>query len=261
MVDLMASDVPALLRSLEGRGVVTSEGVVVLHPRGQRLVRVPVPLRIQGAGGSVPAGSGRPWPWRRGSSPCSWSSPPPEGSSSAPQGCCCFWWPPTGLKVLPVNLAGAALLVGGLGILVGDLLVGGTGMLSLLGTGALALGALFLFRAPGGGTPAGARVLPLSGPGGAGGVLRPGPAGGLAGPSSGSLFGGGGHGGNPRPGGGGPEPGGDGASPGGTLEGPVTGRRGRPRGGDGSGAGGSGGSCWKWSPGTESWRRERRKTH
>ena len=55
-----------------------------------------------------------------------------------------------GLRMLPFNWAGVALIGAGVIVMGLDLLVGGMGLLSLLGVGVLAAGGLFLFRAPGG---------------------------------------------------------------------------------------------------------------
>lgn len=55
-----------------------------------------------------------------------------------------------GLRVLPVNLAGVALLVAGVIVVVVDLLVGGMGILAAVGIGAMLFGGLILYRAPGG---------------------------------------------------------------------------------------------------------------
>lgn len=55
-----------------------------------------------------------------------------------------------GLRVLPVNFAGAALLVGGIVIIAADMLVGGIGILTVTGIGAMLFGGLILYRAPGG---------------------------------------------------------------------------------------------------------------
>lgn len=55
-----------------------------------------------------------------------------------------------GLRVLPVNFAGVALLVGGIVVIIADLLVGGMGILAAIGIGAMLFGGLILFRAPGG---------------------------------------------------------------------------------------------------------------
>lgn len=55
-----------------------------------------------------------------------------------------------GLRVLPVNLAGLALLAGGVVVIAIDLAVGGMGLLAAAGIGAMLFGGLILFRAPGG---------------------------------------------------------------------------------------------------------------
>lgn len=55
-----------------------------------------------------------------------------------------------GLRVLPVNYVGVALLVGGIFIIVIDLAIGGIGIISIGGVAAMLFGGLFLFRAPGG---------------------------------------------------------------------------------------------------------------
>ncbi len=55
-----------------------------------------------------------------------------------------------GMKILPVNWAGLALLAAGVAIMVADLAVGGVGILAALGLGALVLGGLLVYRAPGG---------------------------------------------------------------------------------------------------------------
>lgn len=55
-----------------------------------------------------------------------------------------------GLRVLPVNYAGVALLVGGIIIIIADLMIGGMGIVSTAGVASMVLGGLILFRAPGG---------------------------------------------------------------------------------------------------------------
>jgi membrane-bound serine protease (ClpP class) len=55
-----------------------------------------------------------------------------------------------GLRVLPVNMAGIALLVGGIIVIVLDLAFGGVGIIAAVGIGAMLFGGLMLFRAPGG---------------------------------------------------------------------------------------------------------------
>ncbi|MDR2137674.1 MAG: nodulation protein NfeD, partial [Synergistaceae bacterium] len=54
-----------------------------------------------------------------------------------------------GLKMLPFNWAGIALVAAGVIVMGIDLLLGGTGLLSLLGIAVMAAGGMFLFRAPG----------------------------------------------------------------------------------------------------------------
>jgi membrane-bound serine protease (ClpP class) len=54
-----------------------------------------------------------------------------------------------GLRVLPVNIAGVALLVGGIIIIIADLMIGGVGILALAGLGAMLAGGLMMYRAPG----------------------------------------------------------------------------------------------------------------
>jgi membrane-bound serine protease (ClpP class) len=54
-----------------------------------------------------------------------------------------------GLKMLPFNWAGVALVVAGVIVMGIDLFIGGTGLLSLLGIAVLVAGGMFLFRAPG----------------------------------------------------------------------------------------------------------------
>lgn len=55
-----------------------------------------------------------------------------------------------GLKMLPFNWAGVALVGAGVIVMGIDMLVGGMGILSLLGVAVLIAGGVFLFRAPGG---------------------------------------------------------------------------------------------------------------
>lgn len=55
-----------------------------------------------------------------------------------------------GLRVLPVNYVGVALLVGGIITIIADLFIGGIGIVSAAGVGAMLFGGLILFRAPGG---------------------------------------------------------------------------------------------------------------
>ena len=55
-----------------------------------------------------------------------------------------------GLRMLPFNWAGVILLVAGIAVLVLDLVVGGMGILSLFGLASLVMGALVIFKAPGG---------------------------------------------------------------------------------------------------------------
>ena len=54
-----------------------------------------------------------------------------------------------GLRVLPVNLAGVALLVGGILIIILDVALGGMGIIAAVGVGAMLFGGLMLFNAPG----------------------------------------------------------------------------------------------------------------
>lgn len=55
-----------------------------------------------------------------------------------------------GLRVLPVNYVGVALLIGGIFVITIDLFIGGIGIISIGGVAAMLFGGLFLFRAPGG---------------------------------------------------------------------------------------------------------------
>jgi membrane-bound serine protease (ClpP class) len=55
-----------------------------------------------------------------------------------------------GLKMLPFNWAGIALVGAGVIVMGVDLLIGGMGLLSLLGIAVMIAGGVFLFRAPGG---------------------------------------------------------------------------------------------------------------
>jgi membrane-bound serine protease (ClpP class) len=54
-----------------------------------------------------------------------------------------------GLRVLPVNLAGVALLVGGILVIILDIAFGGMGIIAAVGVGAMLFGGLMLFDAPG----------------------------------------------------------------------------------------------------------------
>lgn len=54
-----------------------------------------------------------------------------------------------GLRVLPVNFVGVALLIGGIIIMVFDFIIGSMGILILIGLGAMLFGGLMLFKAPG----------------------------------------------------------------------------------------------------------------
>lgn len=55
-----------------------------------------------------------------------------------------------GLRMIPFNWAGIVFLLAGVAVMILDLAVGGIGILSLIGAGAVILGGLILFRAPGG---------------------------------------------------------------------------------------------------------------
>jgi membrane-bound serine protease (ClpP class) len=55
-----------------------------------------------------------------------------------------------GLRVLPVNLAGLALLLGGVLIIILDIIFGGIGIIAAVGIGSMFFGGMMLFRAPGG---------------------------------------------------------------------------------------------------------------
>jgi membrane-bound serine protease (ClpP class) len=55
-----------------------------------------------------------------------------------------------GMRVLPVNLAGVALLLGGILVIILDLIFGGMGIIAAAGIGAMFFGGLMLFRAQGG---------------------------------------------------------------------------------------------------------------
>ena len=150
VVDLLAPDVPALLRGVEGRTVVLQGGrAVELHPRGQRVVPVPLPLRLK-----LLEAVSRPdvaaLALSAGAFALILEASAPGGYLFGTAGVLLLLVASYGLKVLPVNLAGVALLLAGVGILAADLFVGGVGVLSLLGIGALGMGALLSFRAPGG---------------------------------------------------------------------------------------------------------------
>ncbi len=54
-----------------------------------------------------------------------------------------------GLRVLPVNFAGVALLVAGIVVIVLDLLLGAGGLLAAVGVGGMLFGGLILYKAPG----------------------------------------------------------------------------------------------------------------
>jgi membrane-bound serine protease (ClpP class) len=54
-----------------------------------------------------------------------------------------------GLRVLPVNFAGVALVVGGMLVIVADLAVGGIGILAVPGFVAMLVGSFLIYRAPG----------------------------------------------------------------------------------------------------------------
>lgn len=55
-----------------------------------------------------------------------------------------------GLRMIPFNWAGLVFLFAGVAVMVLDLIIGGIGILSFLGAGAIVVGGLILFRAPGG---------------------------------------------------------------------------------------------------------------
>jgi membrane-bound serine protease (ClpP class) len=55
-----------------------------------------------------------------------------------------------GLRVLPVNFAGVALLVGGIIVIMADLTVGGIGILAVPGFIAMLAGSILMYRTPGG---------------------------------------------------------------------------------------------------------------
>jgi membrane-bound serine protease (ClpP class) len=54
-----------------------------------------------------------------------------------------------GMRVLPVNFTGLTLLVGGILVVIVDLVAVGTGLISLAGIGAMLFGGLMLYRTPG----------------------------------------------------------------------------------------------------------------
>lgn len=55
-----------------------------------------------------------------------------------------------GMRVLPVNWVGAALLIGGVAIIILDVVFGGIGLFAAIGVAAMFFGGLLLFKAPGG---------------------------------------------------------------------------------------------------------------
>jgi membrane-bound serine protease (ClpP class) len=55
-----------------------------------------------------------------------------------------------GLRMLPVNFAGVALLVGGIIVVVADIAIGGIGIMAVPGIIAMLFGGLILYKAPGG---------------------------------------------------------------------------------------------------------------
>ncbi|MDR1915312.1 MAG: ATP-dependent Clp protease proteolytic subunit [Synergistaceae bacterium] len=55
-----------------------------------------------------------------------------------------------GLRMLPVNFAGVALLIGGIIVIIADIAIGGIGVMAVPGFIAMLFGGLLLYRAPGG---------------------------------------------------------------------------------------------------------------
>ena len=151
VVDLIAADVPSLLAALDGRrvkldsartvtirlrpGAPTERMEMTLQERLIQFVSSPEVAYMLLSGGLLAI---------------FFDVMTPGGFVLGTTGALMLLLGSIGLKMLPFSWAGVLLLGAGIAVMVGDLLVGGMGILSVLGLAVFCLGGIFLFQAPGG---------------------------------------------------------------------------------------------------------------
>lgn len=151
VVDLIALDVPSLLAALDGRrvkldsartvtirlrpGAPTERMEMTLQERLIQFVSSPEVAYMLLSGGLLAI---------------FFEVMTPGGFVLGTTGALMLLLGSIGLKMLPFSWAGVLLLGAGIAVMVGDLLVGGMGILSVLGLAVFCLGGIFLFQAPGG---------------------------------------------------------------------------------------------------------------
>ncbi|MCR5346310.1 MAG: nodulation protein NfeD [Fretibacterium sp.] len=149
-IDLIAESVPSLLAALSGRTVrLESQAVKIELPTDVRVVRSEMSWRDQ----LIQFVSSPDIAYlllSGGLMAIFFEIITPGGFILGTAGGLMLLLGAIGLKMLPFSWAGVALLGAGLLVMVLDLFIGGTGLLTLLGLPVFCLGGVFLFRAPGG---------------------------------------------------------------------------------------------------------------
>jgi membrane-bound serine protease (ClpP class) len=153
VVDLVAPDLPTLLAAIDGRAVQTAAGRTVLHTRAAAVISWPmsIPERIL----QVLVDPNIAYLLMSlGVIGLAAELYQPGLIFPGVTGALCVLLALTAFGSLPVNWAGLAFVLLGIGLIVVDALVAGVGLVSIGGAVALVIGSLFLYRPLGPITPA-----------------------------------------------------------------------------------------------------------
>jgi membrane-bound serine protease (ClpP class) len=149
LIDLTASDLDELLKAIDGRTVNAGGRSVTLRTAGAAVEEIEMPVRLR-----ILELLSRPdiayMTLLAGILLIFLEFRAPGGYILGAAGVVFLLSASYGLRVLPVNLAGVLLLIAGIGIILTDLLIGGIGVISAAGIGAMLFGGLIMFKAPGG---------------------------------------------------------------------------------------------------------------
>jgi membrane-bound serine protease (ClpP class) len=149
VIDLIAGSESDLLNALDGRLVEVSGRLSEISLEGHETARIEMPLRLR-ALGIISNPEIAYFALLAGVFLIIMEMRIPGGYLIGSCGAVLLLAAAYGLRVLPVNLTGLALLAGGITAIVADLLVGGVGVLAAFGIGAALFGGLMLYDAPGG---------------------------------------------------------------------------------------------------------------
>ncbi|MDR1471533.1 MAG: nodulation protein NfeD [Synergistaceae bacterium] len=149
VVELLAADEEELLAALDGMEVDVKGSAAVISTGGREIVRIEMPFRLRAlevfsrpdiAYLALVAGVLLIILEMRA----------PGGFVAGIFGGVLLIVAAYGLRMLPVNFAGAALLIGGVIVVVADIAIGGVGIMAVPGIIAMLFGGLILYKAPGG---------------------------------------------------------------------------------------------------------------